>query len=180
MFYNLILENETGQQIILSKIASKFMPSKIEGWIRLQKHQHNKLCRNGWSISQLSHYREKKRCYSRILRMVFKLMLLYFFWLLLLVSTGLMWRIILQTSDIRWTCYALEWWLWMNFPSEPASALFFYGGESLTVIFNALEKQFWIKYNIIPYRIYCKRLFNKAFDSHNLLYLFAEHNDMCS
>lgn len=68
----------------------------------------------------------------------------------------------------------------MNFPSEPASALFFYGGESLTVIFNALEKQFWIKYNIIPYRIYCKRLFNKAFDSHNLLYLFAEHNDMCS
>ena len=31
MFYNLILENETGQQIILSKIASKFMPSKIEG-----------------------------------------------------------------------------------------------------------------------------------------------------
>ena len=31
MFYNLILENETGQQIDLSHTANRFMFSKIEG-----------------------------------------------------------------------------------------------------------------------------------------------------
>ena len=31
MFYTLILENETGQQIDLSKTANRFMFSKIEG-----------------------------------------------------------------------------------------------------------------------------------------------------
>lgn len=37
MFYTLILENETGQQIDLSKTANSFMFSKIEGLTRLQE-----------------------------------------------------------------------------------------------------------------------------------------------